>query len=119
MRTLLEEMVEFVDANPSATLAHLRAEFGKPVFEKAGFGGYKVYSDLVWQRGGQFVQVQHREFAHDQVIRVREVEPMEIIKVEVRYVGAKPGSEDNPDGWVNRSRFAPTGDAIMAALAGD
>jgi hypothetical protein len=117
MSTLLEAITAFVATYPHATVGHLYDEFGKPVSDTGRCGQNKTYTDLVFHRDGQFVHVQHRNMGTGyQVIRVGEVVPMEVVRVDVEYVPMH-ASEDDPNGWNHNTGLVHDNEELLRMLA--
>lgn len=106
--SFLAEVQAFVAARPSATAQEVLEAFGRPVFSTGACGSYKTYNDFVFLRRGEFVQVQHRDFGRTQLMRVRPVEPVEIVEVRTAYVGA----DGEADSWVSETGIVPNRDAL-------
>lgn len=115
MPTLLDDLTAYVERFPHASVRDLYDTFGQPVHDRGACGSYKTYTDLVYLRDGQFVQVRHRNFGGSQYIALREVEPMERVRVEVVYTAAHP-AEDEEDTFVVRTPIVPDARAVMDAL---
>lgn len=113
MATLLDDLTAYVTESPHASVRDIYDRFGRPMHNEGWCGSYKTYSDLVYQRDGQFVMVQHRNFGDTQIIRVREVEYMEQTVTTVICVPA--GSQEKDD-WAYVTGIVPNADGFIRAL---
>lgn len=118
MSTLLEDLTAFVERFPAATVRDFYDRFGKPVHDQGRCGTYKTYTDMVFLRDGQFVHVRHRDFGWEQYIALREVEPMEQVRVTVSYVAAHPpaAGDSIEDTFVVSTPIVPNARAVLEAL---
>lgn len=116
MATLLDDLTAFVDEFPHAGVRDFCDRFGQPVHDEGWCGQWKTYTNLIFLRDGQFVEVRHRNFGNGtQYIALREVEPMTRIRVDVTYVAAHPAEKDE-DTYVVRTPIGPDASAIVDAL---
>lgn len=113
--TLLEDLTEFVERFPHATVRNFYDRFGTPIHDVGACGSYKTYTDMVFLRDGQFVQVRHRDFGNEQYIALREVEPVERVRVDVVYTPAHPADSEG-DTFTYKTPIVPNTSAIMDAL---
>lgn len=116
--TLLEDLTAFATKFPAATVGDFYDRFGRPIADWGACGSYKTYTNMVFLRGGQFVEVRHRDFGDEQYIALREVEPMEQIKVSVTYVAAHPPGEGetDEDTYLVKTPRVPNASAVLDAL---
>lgn len=114
---LLDDITAYVTNNPHITVRDLINQFGKPVHSDGTCGYLKTYTELVFQRGGQFVHVRHRNFGTGtQIVRVREVVPMEIVTTRIDYVQAHPSADGKPT-WAHETGIVSDAEAFLDALA--
>lgn len=111
--TLLDDITAYVAECPNASLRDIYARFGRPMHDDWHLGSYKTYVNAVFQRDGQFVQVQHRDFGDTQIIRVREVTYMEQTVTTVVCVPA--GSQGKND-WAHVTGIVPNAKGFVRAL---
>lgn len=118
--TLFEDLTAFAAKHPAATVRDFYDRFGKPISDTGWCGSYKTYTNMVFLRDGQFVEVRHRDFGYEQYVAMREVEPMEQIKVIVTYVAAHPPGEgeEDEDTYVFKTPMVPNAATVVKALRG-
>lgn len=111
--TLLDDITAYVAEYPQASLRDIYDRFGQPMHDGWHLGTYKTYVDAVFQRDGQFVMVQHRDFGNTQIIRVREVTYMEQTTVTVVCV---PAGSQGKDDWAHVTDMVPNAAAFMHTM---